>query len=261
MKYLFLLCVAIFAINATNLKDVNIKSDENAIEVLLLLDSTFEGKVKRQDSSDFTSLTFQNLHFSKNKLATKSALIKNIEIFSQNSDVIVVFGVDDFDLKFDLIVQNNANAIKILASPKTSITQNLLTQTKTQSLEESINLIKSQNNLFSPKKVESWRYITVIGILLVLIILLFIIKKQTKREINPISLFKKSPITVSQSINIDAKNKIIVLDSKEANYILFVGVSSAFIIDKIPKNTETSQIIREHKIAHLLKHYKQLQEA
>lgn len=256
-----MLLVAIYALNATNLDNVNIKSSEDSIEILLLLDSAFGGKVKRQDSSDFTSLTFQDLHFNKNKLTTKSALIKNIEIFSQNGGVVVVFAANDFDFNFDLSVQNNANAIKITVTPKVSITQNMLSQSKTQTLEDSINAIKSQNNLISPQKVESWRYIAVICILLALVILLFIIKKRTKREANPISLFRKSPIAVSQSINIDAKNKIIVLDSKEANYILFVGVNSAFIIDKIPKNSPTSQIIREHKIAHLLKNYEQLQKA
>lgn len=261
MKYIFVLFAFVFALNATNLDDVNIKSDENAVEILLLLDSAFGGKVTRQDSSDFMGLTFHNLHFNKNKLTTKSALIKNIEIFAQNDGVVVVFATNDFDFNFDLTVQNNANTIKILATPKVSISNNMLSQSNTQSLEESINAIKSQNNLFSPKQVESWRYIAVIVILVALIIMLFAIKKKVKKEINPISLFKKSPITVSQSINIDVKNKIIVLDSKEANYIIFVGANNAFIVDKIPKSNNSPQLTKEHKIAHLLKHYEQLQKA
>lgn len=282
----------IASVDSANLSDVNIKGDKNGLEILFLLDSAFEGRASKNTGRDFTTLTFNNLNFNKNKLQTKSALIKNIEIFKQNDGVVVVFGEANFDLNFDLSVQNNANAIKVQVTPKASIAGNILadsalnsqnlapqnlaqnlTQNLTQnqsspanslepnSLEQSISAIKAQNNLLPQQSVERWRYIAVVAILLSLVIALFIIKRRVKRaQDSAISLFQKSTISVAQSIQIDAKNKILIIESQTASYILFVGVNSAFIIDKIPKS-EVANLIRQHKIAHLLKNYEQLQKA
>lgn len=272
----------IASVDSANLSDVNIKGDKNGLEILFLLDSAFEGRVSKNAGHDFTTLTFNNLNFNKNKLQTKSALIKNIEIFKQNDAVVVVFGEANFDLKFDLSVQNSANAIKVQVTPKASIagniladsalnSQNLAPQNLAQnfssqnsqgnSLEQSISAIKAQNNLLPQQSVESWRYIAVVAILLALVIALFIIKRRVKKaQDSAISLFQKSTISVAQSIQIDAKNKILIIESQTASYILFVGVNSAFIIDKIPKS-EVANLIRQHKIAHLLKNYEQLQKA
>lgn len=271
--------------DSANLSDVNIKGDKNGLEILFLLDSAFEGSVSKDAGRDFTTLTFNNLNFNKNKLQTKSALIKNIEIFRRNDGVVVVFGEANFDLNFDLSVQNSANAIKVRVTPKASIAGNILADSaisqnfapqnlaqnlpqnqssnslEPNSLEQSISAIKAQNNLLPQQSVERWRYIAVVAILLSLVIALFIIKRRVKNAQNSaISLFQKSPISVAQSIQIDAKNKIVIIDSPQASYILFVGANSAFIIDKIPKS-EVANLIRQHKIAHLLKNYEQLQKA
>lgn len=278
-----LLFAFIASADSANLSDVNIKGDKNGLEILFLLDSAFEGRVSKNAGRDFTTLTFNNLNFNKNKLQTKSALIKNIEIFKQNNGVVVVFGEANFDLNFDLSVQNSANAIKVQVTPKASIagniladsalnSQNLASQNLSQnlpqnqsspanSLEQSISAIKAQNNLLPQQSVERWRYIAVVAILLALVIALFIIKRRVKKaQDSAISLFQKSTISVAQSIQIDAKNKILIIESQTASYILFVGVNSAFIIDKIPKS-EVANLIRQHKIAHLLKNYEQLQKA
>lgn len=279
---IFALIFALIAsVDSANLSDVNIKGDKNGLEILFLLDSAFEGRVSKNAGRDFTTLTFNNLNFNKNKLQTKSALIKNIEIFKQNNGVVVVFGEANFDLNFDLSVQNSANAIKVQVTPKASIagniladsalnSQNLASQNLSQnlpqnsqdnSLEQSISAIKAQNNLLPQQSVERWRYIAVVAILLALVIALFIIKRRVKKaQDSAISLFQKSTISVAQSIQIDAKNKILIIESQTASYILFVGVNSAFIIDKIPKS-EVANLIRQHKIAHLLKNYEQLQKA
>lgn len=278
-----LLFAFIASVDSANLSDVNIKGDKNGLEILFLLDSAFEGRASKNAGRDFTTLTFSNLNFNKNKLQTKSALIKNIEIFKQNDGVVVVFGEANFDLNFDLSVQNSANAIKVQVTPKASIAGNILAdsalnsqnltpqnlaQNLTQnqsspanSLEQSISAIKAQNNLLPQQSVERWRYIAVVAILLALVIALFIIKRRVKKaQDSAISLFQKSTISVAQSIQIDAKNKILIIESQTASYILFVGVNSAFIIDKIPKS-EVTNLIRQHKIAHLLKNYEQLQKA
>lgn len=290
---LFVLCgicgANLFAADA-NLRDVHIKGDKDFLEILLLLDSSFENRVVKEDSKDFSSIIFKNLNYTKNKLATKSQLIKNIEIFARGNDVYVVLGEEDLDLRFELSVLSSPNALKISLKPKVSITQEILIKeipneikmessvntgdssnssanigaNTNQTLEDSINALKAQNELLTPSNaVESWRYGLVVGILAMLIIALLIIKKRTQNQ-SPkslVSYFKKPQITLTQSINIDMKNKIIILDSKDNLYILFVGQHNAFVIDTIVKNRGENlpQIIndKESKIINMLKAYRQ----
>ena len=133
-----------------------------------------------------------------------------------------------------------------------------------QSLEDSINALKAQNQLITPSNsVESWRYALVIAILLMLIIALFIAKKRVALQKDAPSsafpYFQKPQLRITQSIAIDARNRIVVLASKDAEYIIFVGQNGAFLIDKIAKKqaSDLPKIIahKENKIANLLKAY------
>ena len=69
--------------------------------------------------------------------------------------------------------------------------------------------------------------------------------------------FQKPQLRITQSIAIDARNRIVVIASKDAEYIIFVGQNGAFMIDKLPKkrDNDAPKIIKENKIANLLKAY------
>lgn len=280
----------LFAADA-NLRDVNIRGDKDSLEILLLLDKAFENRVVKEDSRGFSSIIFKNLNYTKNKLTTKSQLIKNIEIFARGNDTYVVLGEGDLDLRFEISVLNSANAIKITIKPKIGIAKEMLikeipneiavdssanggidlgnaNQSANQSLEDSINALKAQNQLITPSNsVESWRYALVIAILLMLIIALFIAKKrvalQKDAPNSAFPYFQKPQLRITQSIAIDARNRIVVLASKDAEYIIFVGQNGAFLIDKIAKKqaSDLPKIIahKENKIANLLKAYQSTQ--
>lgn len=276
----------LFAADA-NLRDVNIRGDKDSLEILLLLDKAFENRVIKEDSRGFSSIIFKNLNYTKNKLTTKSQLIKNIEIFARSNDTYVVLGEGDLDLRFEISVLNSANAIKIAIKPKIGIAKEMLIKeipneiavdssanggtdlgNANQSLEDSINALKAQNQLITPSNsVESWRYALVIAILLMLIIALFIAKKRVALQKDAPSsafpYFQKPQLRITQSIAIDARNRIVVLASKDAEYIIFVGQNGAFLIDKIAKKqaSDSPKIIahKENKIANLLKAYQSTQ--
>lgn len=276
----------LFAADA-NLRDVNIRGDKDSLEILLLLDKAFENRVVKEDSRGFSSIIFKNLNYTKNKLTTKSQLIKNIEIFARGNDTYVVLGEGDLDLRFEISVLNSANAIKITIKPKIGIAKEMLIKeipneiavdssanggtdlgNANQSLEDSINALKAQNQLITPSNsVESWRYALVIAILLMLIIALFIAKKRVALQKDVPSsafpYFQKPQLRITQSIAIDARNRIVVLASKDAEYIIFVGQNGAFLIDKIAKKqaSDLPKIIahKENKIANLFKAYQSTQ--
>ena len=283
----------LFAADA-NLRDVNIRGDKDSLEILLLLDKAFENRVIKEDSRGFSSIIFKNLNYTKNKLSTKSALIKNIEIFARGNDTYVVLGEGDLDLRFEVSVLNSPNALKIAIKPKIGIAKEMLikeipnaiavdsnanlanggadssanqsnlgaNQSANQSLEDSINALKAQNQLLSPNNsIESWRYALVVAILVGLIIALFIAKKrialQKDAPNSAFPYFQKPQLRITQNIAIDARNRIVVIASKDAEYIIFVGQNGAFMIDKLPKkrDNDAPKIAKENKIANLLKAY------
>ena len=292
--FALLFCANLIAADA-NLRDVNIRSDKDSLEILLLLDKAFENRVVKEDSRGFSSIIFKNLNYTKNKLKTKSALIKNIEIFARGNDTYVVLGEGDLDLRFEISVLNSPNALKIAIKPKIGIAKEMLikeipnaiavdsstnqgnlganlansgadssnaNQSANQSLEDSINAIKAQNQLLSPNNsIESWRYALVVAILLGLIIVLFIAKKRASLQKDApnsaFPYFQKPQLRITQSIAIDARNRIVVIASKDAEYIIFVGQNGAFMIDKLPKKCDnvSPKITKENKIANLLKAY------
>lgn len=250
------------------LEDISISSDRN-IQVLLMLDSKFSGRVVRQDTPTFLNLTLKGLKYNKNRVSTTTKLIKNIEIFAKGDDTYIVFDGDNIGLEYDLEVLNSSSAIKIVLKPKDSVFSNMLSTPNNandaKTLEEAISSLKSQDSTTIPQ-IDTWRYALVVSILIALIIALILAKRRVfkKHESFEFSYFKRPSVSVTQSVNLDMKNKIIVLDSKEYSYILFIGQSGAFMLDKIPKMREQDikELLekKENKISYLLKAYDEKHE-
>lgn len=250
MKLLSLIFLFFVTLNATSIQNIDIVANDELIEISFILDSKFESKVVKQDSDDFSTIILKDIDYDKNKISTKTKLIRQIEVFQQNKDVYVIFAVDNFNLDYSLEVMNSDNILKILIKPKSTITSSLLSNPN-NSLESAISAIKNQtnsqnlpsNNPSSPMKLDSWRYVAVISILIILLIALVVIKRkmQTKSQNMEFSYFKKpnpptknnTNISVSRVINLDLKNKIIVLDSGSFQYMLFIGQNNSFIIDRL----------------------------
>lgn len=271
----FLLCFLCFfvTIHAVSINDIEIISDNEKIEILFFLDSKFDTKVIKQNSNEFSTIILKNINYTKNKVVTKTKLINQIEIFQQNKDVYIIFAIKNFDINYSLEILNSNNILKILITPIVSITEGLLS--KSNSLENSISFIKNQTNIqnlptmnTSSVKLESWRYGLVIFVLFSLLVALIIVKRRMglKNQGLPFSYFNKqkpksdSGISISKVINLDMKNKIIVLNGNGLQYLLFVGQNNSFIIDRIENkggNDDLSKLLehKELKLPYFLKDY------
>lgn len=267
MKFLVFIAICLSLSYGVKLNDITITPNKESLEILLLLDSKFENKIIQQDNSSFSTIILKDLNYNKNKVSTHTELINDIEIFSRNNDVYIVLGEENFALKYTLKALNADNAIKLIIKPQTSIVSSILSNNESaKSLEEQISIIKNSSINTMPNdvssKVETWRYMLVVMILVGLIIALIIIKKRMfKRSGNTnFPYFREQKLMVSQTINLDMKNKIIILDSKDSSYILFVGQNGSFIIDKMPKfsNNEdfgTFLAKNENKLSYFLNAY------
>lgn len=288
MRFLFCLFTPLLLF-ALGVRDFTIASDDKKIEIIFLLDSTFNNSVSRKYSNTFGAIILENTIFNQKKVIERTKLIKRVEIFQKNNDLYIVFAENDFDLKYSIDVLSSNRILKIIVNQNESIASNLMANTTARqpSLENAISAIKNNsvpNNYIttkSPLELETWRYVAVILVLSTLLIVLIIVKKKMQIKNNDskeFSYFKKTNksndtslvdissnngVGVSKIINIDLKNKIIVLDGKDYKYLLFIGEHNSFIIDRIQNDEFDEDIsfnklleMKEARLPSIIKDYK-----
>ena len=87
--------------------------------------------------------------------------------------------------------------------------------------------VASNQEFGTQYEINSWRYFAVIGIMFLILLMLYAIKlKQAKGK-------KISTITLEQAKILDSKNKIIVIQYNDIQYILGLNPSGITFIDKI----------------------------
>ncbi len=259
---------------ALGVKDFHISSDSQKIEIIFLLDSTFKSRVSREYTDSFGAVILKGVHFNHKKVIDSTELIKQVEIFQKSDDLYIVFAQSDFGVKYSVNVLNSNRILKVIVTKNESISSDLISSATatTSSLEGAISAIKSnsdKNNSYitpkSPLELETWRYVAVILVLSSLLVALIITKRkmQAKNDNKEFSYFNKqnktkengdnknlvdivdnvntSSIGVSKVINIDSNNKIIVINSRDYKYLMFIGEHSSFLIDRI-SNDEFNDI-------------------
>lgn len=253
MKLLAFFILFTSALFGATIDDINIKSGSD-FQILLSLDSKFDGRVIRHDAPTYLSVVLKGLKYDKNKVSTTSEFIKNVDILAKNDDTYIIFNGKNIGLEYDLEVLNSSSAIKIILKPKNSL------------LPDNSSLLENAVVSLSPKGLSNiinidWQYILAFGILFCLIVVFFIANKLIfkKKKNFEFSYFKKPSVSVTQSINLGMKNKIVVVDSNDYNYILFISNNGAFMLDKSPKMKEQDIKLllekKENKISYLLKEY------
>lgn len=288
MRFLFCLFTPLLLF-ALGIKDFTVASDDKKIEIIFLLDSAFNNSVSRKYSNTFGAIILENTIFNQKKVIERTKLIKRVEIFQKNNDLYIVFAENDFDLKYSIDVLSSNRILKIIVNQNESIASNLMANTTARqpSLENAISAIKNNsvpNNYIttkSPLELETWRYVAVILVLSTLLIVLIIVKKKMQiknDDSKEFSYFKKTNksndtslvntssnngVGVSKIINIDLKNKIIVLDGKDYKYLLFIGEHNSFIIDRIQNDEFDEDIsfnklleMKEARLPSIIKDYK-----
>ena len=258
MKLIFAFFLTLNALNALTIKDYFINEKDDEVEIVLNLDSNFENKIIKENNFDFSFLILKDIDFDLPKITKQTKLIKQIEIFKKNSDVYMAF-IDKNATNFNIQAKSDNKNLKILVNLPPSITLNLINNSN---LEDSIQNIKNEALVDSKNQnISSWRYMMVIFILLLLLLTLFFIKKRIKKGSLPFYI-KPPSLNITQTMQIDSKNKILILESKNTKYMLFVGENNSFIMDKIDnqkdieaKITKMIENNQANKLSYFLKVY------
>ncbi|WP_052089461.1 flagellar biosynthetic protein FliO [Helicobacter muridarum] len=188
-------------------------------------------------------------------ISLKSNVGYDIKIEAHGIMLYVIFaGTNDIS---QTLLSNKANILPVEYDTSTQIhLQNLNLQTENTSNIPSGNLsinsssdISTQTFMSDEYDIGSWRYLSILGIMIALIILLYVVKLRQNKGT------QISNITIKQVKILDSKNKIIIVNIGDMDYILGLNPNGMILIDKLSKSDQcldsdkNSQENSEHDIS------------
>jgi len=240
MKHLSILILFTNLLIGAALLNQNIYDRENRVDLMLSFDTPYDGKIRQSKDDKTVNIFLSSVQlqqpFSKQ---LQNSLVSSITITRADSETIMIKitsaskklkveasrTLDKFGLRLRIIPSET------LHSQKSSKSSYGYTNLSSQS--QSINLKNSSESL------PSWRYWSVIGVMLLLLIVLFIIKKKGIRSshTNGTSWLmpkSKQASPISEAViryqkPIDRQNRIVLLEFNDRQYLMLLGNSNILL--------------------------------
>ena len=247
-----LLCAAISFSFGANIKDISVHSDaKERLDVLLKLDSAFNGEIKTTQNKKITIITNTNIAKSWSKSFT-NAPIKKLNLFSRNNHLYIdVESSKQYNLKPSISKDKNTMRLSFI-SAESNMTKNLMnapttikpapiddllkdTNPKTQdSSNDSNSTLDSIKNLFKSDALgENLYYVFgFVGVLIILLLLRYQIQRSSRAT---------GAIKVAAQNQIDSKNKIVIFETRDYFYMVLIGEQGSVLIDKISRDKITKK--------------------
>ncbi|WOE70907.1 hypothetical protein RZR97_04870 [Hydrogenimonas thermophila] len=240
MKYLFTLILFTNLLLSATLLNQNIYDRENRVDLMLSFDTPYDGKIRQAKDERTVNIFLSNVQlqqpFSKQ---LQNSLVSSITITRADSESIMIKitsaskklkveasrTLDRFGLRLRIVPSE-------ISSQKTSIKPSY-EYTNQSSQSQPINLKNDSDTL------PGWRYWTVIGIMLFLLVVLFLIKKRgignssikgagwlmpKNQQISPIP-----EAIIRYQKPIDRQNRIVLLEFNERQYLMLLGNSNILL--------------------------------
>lgn len=237
MKFLLLLCFAL-PLFATKLVDFNVYERNDRVDLMLVFDSAYKGKLVQKKEGNFVLITLDGLSTAKEeKRELKSNLLKQVLITPQNKQTLIM-----------LETQNNASvnagsdkdqiSLRVRVLPE-GVSQSSL-NTSTASI---LNLKNENNQSIKPKNsslegFDFTNYILVLSVLVLLLIVLWWIKRKLEYKNN----FNSKEVKLIFQRPLDKNNKFVILEYDNKRYTLIIGASNLLL--------QTSDVQSEESLEH-----------
>ncbi len=226
MRYILAFILTTIFLHASNLLTYNIYERTDRVDIMLSFDAPFEGKIYQKQEKDFTSLVLDGLEYSKTAQE------------SINSDILQ-----------DLIIEPINDATKVTLKSKHHIglfasktIDGFGLRIRAKLVAPAIKDLSKQENkpLPSSSKLVDDRYFIVIGIMFVLLIFLYFLKRKLilnggKNGIKLPFALNNNGLNILAQKPIDAQNKISLVEHNGNKYLLLTGTSNV-LLDKYDAN-------------------------
>lgn len=253
MRYIALLLFTCISLFSSSLLTYNVYEREDRVDIMLSFDAPYDGQIFQKKGSNIISLTLLDL--------TYEELIEK----SINSNIIQEFGIEPIEHGV-LVTLKSTNPIAVYAS-KTIDGFGLRIRSKLMApiIEPSSSKVATNERITStPTNTElslvDERYISVIGVMFLLLLFLFWLKRKVQNQNNKSKpthkksswLFKGSNHSddfqiISQKA-LDTQNKLVLISFQGNQYLAITGTTN-LLLDKFGqkgiKNSDDFQAIFE----------------
>ncbi|PAF51247.1 hypothetical protein [Helicobacter sp. 13S00477-4] len=228
-KILLLLISSIFIAQSAVLKNIEVFKQDKNLDVLLLLDETFDSRVQFFLLDNQKIIVFKNISFGEKWEKTfKSSVLNSINIFSKNDNLYLVpKGNDGFEIQ--AAKSKNGKILRVRFLPQDSIDH-------INVLMHRVPEVKLTQAAKDSKKYfikDNYQYWLVLGVMAFLIIMLLIVRKKFNLKYFDNHKSNVNDFQIISSKNIDSNNKIVLLQKQNYQYILLLGNRQNIMIDKI----------------------------
>ncbi len=239
MRSLIVLIFAVNALFAASLLNQNIYEREKRVDLMLSFDTPFNGTIKKSGSGDGTLvIKLTGVQIVKPfKKVLKNPLVESISITgsgSGNTLIMVTPSKKPIEVEASKTIDGFGLRLRITAAKST--TQRLESAPKsvanTEKSTEKPLLLKESNSI------PGWRYWSVLGIMLLLLFLLWYIKRKkfgttaSGNWLMPNLTGSGAPFEgaiIRYQKSLDRENRLVLLEFNSKQYLLVVGSSNLLL--------------------------------
>lgn len=290
MRSLIILCLLgchiLFA--NTQIDRIDFTQNADTFELAIHTQSPYDQNPKLTEKENYKGIILPQIQAASKNHPLKNFFLSEVQIFNIQNNLYILGIGDPQTIKITMQKSSKGDMIKIvfhqITPPKSQLdllvdkslnepltaptleNQASPDSTPNQQSLQSQTILPLKNDL----KIDTWRYITVLGIMAFLVLILWIIKKyivakknfsgylgkfSTKKE-----HFDPTKVDIVSQKNIDSKNRILTIESNGYRYLLLIGMNNTTLIDRypIPQDISTQeQIMLDNQFAKLLEQKKE----
>lgn len=232
MKILFLFMVWIAPLFASNLLTYNVYERTDRIDIMLSFDSPYEGSISQKNESSSIALTLSDLHYDKMvEKSINSPIVQELVIIPDAKSLKVVLKSDK---KINVIASKTVDGFGLRIRGSLALAP---TFTQPTALEPTS---KPQASPLAWDVLDA-RYGMVLGVLFVLLVLLFWIRKRlggfsTRGNSQGVKSWLFNPKTgIPQEVNLlhkkplDAQNSVVLFEYQNIRYLVVTGNTNVLL--------------------------------
>jgi len=231
IKILFLLTLTTYLFSTT-ISNHNIYKQDNSVDLMLTFDTPYLGKISQKKDKNSTILMIGGLKLEKGiTKKVNSNILQQIHILPyENQTFVKVDAKNPFTITASKTVDNFGLRIRI-KSEKIA---------KVEPIKERILQTKKESDI-------SGSFFKVIAVLIFLLLLLYFLKRWIENSKTTSSnwLFHKDPdkkqdIKVIKQKALDQKNRAVLLEFNDTNYLVILG-NNNILLDKYESNSPNKE--------------------